>query len=223
MMAAADREIVNVIMANCGKSLAAYERKLVSLDAPLDRYAAGDATALSAKALRGLRLFTGKAGCTGCHSGPHLSDDKFHVTGVPQKVGVNVPGVDEGHLADVGGLLKSAFNGAGAYSDDPAAGGEKLSEAETSEQEKGKFRTKSLRQIGVTGPYMHNGSMSTLEEVVTFYNQGGAAEGFAGVKDALMVLLNLTASEQADLVDFLVNGLTGAPIPVDLRVDTSVP
>ena len=223
MMAAADREIVNVIMANCGKSLAAYERKLVSLNAPLDRYIAGDTTALSAKAARGLRLFAGKAGCTGCHSGEHLSDDDFHVTGVPQKVGPNVPDTDEGHFADVGGLLKSPFNGAGTYSDDPAAGAEKLSEVAMSEQDKGKFRTKALRQISATGPYMHNGSMATCEEVVAFYNQGGAADGFAGTKDPLMVPLNLTASEQADLVEFLMTGLTGAPISAELRTDTSAP
>lgn len=223
MMDAADREIVNVIMANCGKALAAYERKLVSLDAPLDRYVAGDTSALSSKATRGLKLFAGKAGCTGCHSGPHLSDDSFHVTGVPQKVGPNVPEIDEGHFADVGGLLKSAFNGGGVYSDDRAAGMEKLGEAVTTEQEKGKFRTKSLRQIGVTGPYMHNGSMASLEEIVAFYNQGGASEGFSGTKDPLMVPLNLTASEQADLVEFLDKGLTGAPIPAELRTDTSAP
>jgi cytochrome c peroxidase len=223
MMASADRDIVNVIMANCGKSLAAYERKLVSLDAPLDRYVNGDSSALSAKAVRGLRLFVGKAGCIGCHSGTHLSDDKFHVTGVPQAVGPHVPENDEGHFADVGGLLRSTFNGAGAYSDDATAGADKLSQAATSEEEKGKFRTKALRQVGVTGPYMHNGSMATLEEVVSFYNQGGSADGFAGTKDPLMVPLNLTASEQADLVDFLVTGLTGTPIPADLRVDTAAP
>jgi cytochrome c peroxidase len=222
-MAAEDREIVNIIMANCGKSLAAFERKLVSLNAPLDRYAAGDSSALSAKAVRGLRLFVGKAGCIGCHSGTHLSDDNFHVTGVPQKVGLHVPETDEGHFADVGGLLRSPFNGAAAYSDDQAAGSEKLSEAATSEQEKGKFRTKSLRQIGETGPYMHNGSMATLEEVVAFYNRGGATDGFAGTKDPLMVPLNLTASEEADMVEFLRTGLTGAPIPADLRADTAAP
>lgn len=223
MMAAEDREIVNTIMATCGKSLAAYERKLVSLNAPLDRYAAGDKSALSAQAVRGLRLFTGKAGCTGCHSGTHLSDDNFHVTGVPQKVGANVPETDEGHFADVGGLLKSTFNGSGAYSDDPAAGAEKLSQAATTEQEKGKFRTKSLRQIGETAPYMHNGGMTSLEEVVAFYNQGGATEGFAGTKDPLMVPLNLTASEQADIVVFLKTGLTGDPVAADLRADTAAP
>jgi cytochrome c peroxidase len=102
MMTAEDREIVNTIMANCGKSLAAYERKLVSVNAPLDRYVAGDKSALSAKAVRGLHLFAGKAGCIGCHSGPHLSDDSFHVTGVPQNVGPNLPETDEGHFADVG-------------------------------------------------------------------------------------------------------------------------
>jgi cytochrome c peroxidase len=222
-MTAVDREIVNTTMANWGKALAAYETKLVSRDAPLDRYVGGDKSALSARAVKGLRLFTGKAGCIGCHSGTHFSDDKFHVTGVPQKVGEHVPDTDEGHFADVGGMLKSAFNGAGLYSDDPATGGMKLNEAATNEEEKGKFRTKSLRQIGVTGPYMHNGSMKSLEEVVAFYNQGGAADGFAGTKDALLVPLNLTASEQADIVEFLNTGLTGAPIPAELRQDTAIP
>jgi cytochrome c peroxidase len=223
MMAPADREVVNTIMANWGKAIAAYERRLISLNAPLDRYASGDKSALSSKAVRGLKLFVGKAGCIGCHTGKHFSDDSFHVTGVPQKVGLRVPDIDEGHFADVGGLLKSTFNGAGAFSDDAAAGMKKLSEAATDEQEKGKFRTKSLRQIGATGPYMHNGSMATLAEIVAFYNRGGASEGFSGTKDALMVPLNLTAEEQSDIVEFLQTGLTGDPIPAPLREDTAVP
>ena len=69
------------------KSIAAYERTLVSYDSDLDRYLLGDDTALKAEARRGMELFTGKARCISCHNGPLLTDHKFHYTGVPEREG----------------------------------------------------------------------------------------------------------------------------------------
>lgn len=218
-MAQADREIVNQILANAGKSLAAYERLLVSRNAPIDRYIGGDYTALSGSAKRGLKLFIGKAGCAGCHSGPTFSDQQFHDIGVPQ-LGANVPTTDNGRFDDLQKTLVNAFNAAGAYSDDAAAGAAKLDGLMATDELKGKFRTAALRQVEKTGPYMHDGYLATLEDVVSFYNMGGAANGFTGVKDPLIVPLGLDAGEQADLVEFL-KSLTGDPPPAALGMDTS--
>ena len=66
------------------KAIAAYERTLVSYDSDFDRYLLGDHTALEPEAVRGMDLFTGKAGCVGCHNGPLLTDHQFHYTGVPE-------------------------------------------------------------------------------------------------------------------------------------------
>jgi cytochrome c peroxidase len=221
MMAAADRDIVNQILANTGKALEAYERKLVSRNAPIDRYIAGDHTALSPGAKRGLRLFIGKAACIDCHSGPTLSDQDFHNTGVPQ-VGATAVRVDNGRFDDLSRTLSNTFNAAGKFSDDRAAGMAKLAGLEVTDELKGKFRTSALRQIDRTGPYMHAGTLTTLEDVVRFYNRGGGDTGFAGVKSPAMVPLLLTDDEEADLVVFL-RSLTGDPIPADLARDTAIP
>ena len=69
------------------KAIAAYERTLVSYDSDLDRYLLGDAAAMNAAAVGGMKLFTGKAGCVKCHQGPLLTDHEFHYTGVPEIVG----------------------------------------------------------------------------------------------------------------------------------------
>ena len=74
------------------KSIAAYERTLVSYDSDLDRYLQGDDTALNAEARRGMALFTGRARCISCHNGPLLTDHKFHYTGVPEREGDAEPG-----------------------------------------------------------------------------------------------------------------------------------
>lgn len=221
MMTAGDRDIINVIMANAGKAIEAYERKLVSRNAPIDRYIGGDYTALSSAAKRGLRLFIGKAACVDCHSGRTFSDQKFHNTGVPQ-IGVNLPRVDNGRFDDLSRTLTNTFNGQGKYSDDIPGGTAKLAGLTVTDDLKGQFRTSALRHIDNTGPYMHTGSLMTLEQVVQFYNWGGGTADFAGTKSAAMVPLLLTDEEQADLVAFL-RSLTGEPPPVGLGKDTAIP
>jgi cytochrome c peroxidase len=217
----ADRAIINTIMANWGKAIAAYERRLVSRNSALERYALGDRRALSAAAKRGLKLFIGKAACDACHKGPIFTDNEFHDTGVPQSVGEHVPAADTGRFGDIPKLLSSAFNGAGALSDDRVAGAQKLAGLATdNDGDRGKFRTKNLMNIALTGPYMHNGSLETLEDVVHFYNLGGGERGFAGVKDPKIVPLLLSEAEEQDLVAFL-HTLTGEPVAGALREDTS--
>lgn len=217
MMAAGDRAIVNRIYANYGKAIAAYLRKLVSRQAPFDRFVAGDGAAISVSAQRGFKLFTGKGKCASCHSGPAFSDGKFHALGV-QQTGERVPGVDLGRFQDVPALLASPFNTAGAYSDAPDAG--KLTGLAQSDAMRGAFRTSGLRGLGASAPYMHSGQLKTLEEVVTFYDQGGAAVVDGGTLDPLVTPLGLSVEEKADLVAFL-RTLDGAPVDAALLMNTS--
>ena len=217
LMTATDRATVNRIYANYGKAIAAYLRKLVSRDAPFDHFVAGDANAINASAKRGFRLFTGKAKCGTCHSGPAFSDDKFHALGVPQ-TGDKVPATDLGRFQDVPGLLASPFNTAGAYSDAPDAG--KLTGLAQNDSQRGAFRTSGLRGLGGSAPYMHSGQFKTLVEVVAFYDQGGGSVPDGGTLDANLAPLNLTQQEKDDLVAFL-STLDGAAVDPALLENTA--
>jgi cytochrome c peroxidase len=220
-MTQGDRDIVNTIMANIGKSIEAYERKLVSRNAPIDKYIAGDRTALTPAAKRGLALFIGKAACVDCHSGPTLTDNKFHNTGVTQ-AGINTPATDNGRFDEIPKTLSNDFNTWSKFSDDQAFGLTKMASVKQTEDLRGQFRTGMLRQIEMTGPYMHTGSLETLEDVVRFYNWGGGTAGFAGTKTSAMVPLLLSDAEMSDLVAFL-HALTGEPPPADLGKNTAIP
>jgi cytochrome c peroxidase len=223
MMTAEDRDIINTISANTGKAIAAYERLLVSRNAPIDRYVAGDYNALTPGAKRGLALFIGKAACNDCHSGPTFSDQSFHNPGVPQTASETAAKVDSGRYEDLSRTLTNTFNGAGKYSDNKEVGMAKLAGIELTDDLKGLFRTQGLRHLPFTGPYMHNGSLLTIEDVVRFYNWGGGASDFTGTKGHAMVPLHLTQQEENDLVEFLKTALTGDPPPEELGMDTAIP
>lgn len=217
LMTAADRAIVNRIYANYGKAIAAHMRKHVSRDAPFDRFVAGDASAISTSAKRGFQVFLGKGRCATCHGGPAFTDGKFHALGVPQK-GDRVPATDLGRFADVPGVLGSAFNTAGTFSDAPDAG--RLTGLAQSDSMRGQFRTPGLRGLAGSAPYMHAGQFATLTEVVDFYDVGGGAVVDGGTLDPLMQPLALTAAEKADLVAFL-GTLDGAAVDASLLVNTA--
>lgn len=155
------------------QALAAFQRSLVTPDAPIDRYLKGDRDALSAEALEGLELFTGEAGCAECHRGPLLSDGKFHRLGIGSH--------DEGRGAITG------------QADDAR-----------------KFRTPGLRNVALTAPYMHDGSLATLSDVVTFYYRGVTASPGGDLLD-VKPLVHRSFSEIPALVAFL-ESLT-APLP----------
>jgi len=218
MMDPADQIIINTIMANVGKSFEAYERKLVSKNSPFDRYAQGDFSALTASAKRGLKLFIGKAACDACHTGSTFTDQKFHNTGVMQ----SRDPFDQGRYDDIPKAVNNTFNGASMYSDDPVAGAAKLEGVVQSDEVRGQFRTKSLRHLTATAPYMHDGSLATLEDVVRFYNDGGGTTGFPGTKSGLLVPLNLSSSEISDLVAFL-EALTGEQVADEWRLPPTLP
>ncbi|MBA3397939.1 MAG: hypothetical protein H0T89_35270 [Deltaproteobacteria bacterium] len=214
-MTQADRDIVNTIFANYGKALQAYMRTLVSRDAPFDRFVSGDRAAISPAAVNGLKIFL--ASCVRCHSGPNFADDKFHALGVAQ-TGPRVPAADLGRFQDVPGLLGSPFNSNGNFSDDKLTG--RLTNLTQQAAQTGQFRTKSLRNVAQSAPFMHSGQHATLADVVAFYNTGGGTPPAGITKDPLLQPLALSPQQQADLVAFL-ETLTGADVSAELVTDTS--
>lgn len=125
------------------KAIACYERTILSGDSPYDRYEAGDKSALSPAAQRGLALFNGKANCVRCHTGFNFTDESYNNLGV---------GWDP---------AKKEFTDDGRF-----AISNKI-------HQDGAFKTPTLRNIAQTAPYMHDGSEKTLEETVEFYDKGG--------------------------------------------------
>ena len=184
-------------------SIRDFERTLVSRNVPFDRFMKGDKRALSAKAKRGLALFNGKAGCIQCHNGAYFSDGKPYDLGVPPN-----PDIVNNPLRHVG--MRSFFLGMGV------PGFEHLTEdvgyytVSKVEADKGKFVTPTLRELSRTAPYMHNGMLKTLDEVIEFYGRGG---GKSPNKTPLLKPLRLTASEKAALVEFL-KSLSGDEVVV---------
>ncbi|MDB4959399.1 MAG: uncharacterized protein JWO36_6968 [Myxococcales bacterium] len=234
-MAPADQVIVNRILVNWGKFLEAYVRKLVTPTSPFDSYVAGDLTAISAAAKRGLLLFIGKANCIACHTGPSFSDDKFHNTGIaqsgniaallpdPMNAGFGVPDVGRygAFTHPWGGPTTYAFSSNGMYSDAPAFFD--YTGVVQADDQIGQFHTVGLRNVEHTAPYFHAGQSLTLEDVVEFYDRGGDDSGFSGVKDMLILPLHLTVDEKADLVTFL-KTLTATKYPDSaLLVNTAKP
>ena len=159
-------------------AIAAFERTLVQTDTPFDRYMRGEDGALSAAQKRGLALFDGKANCTTCHNGPLLTDERFFNLGVPP-----YDGWEDDELAQITFRFELYAKGSTeafyrATKDDPG-----LYFRTKAKEHLGKFRTPSLRYTAYTAPYMHNGMLETLEDVVAFYNLGGGENEFAETKD----------------------------------------
>ena len=220
-MTAADRQVVNVILARFGKVLEAYVRKLTAGASAFDRYVGGDASAMSPSQVRGLKLFVGSAGCISCHSGQLLSDNMFHNLGLAQ-TGPHAPASDTGRFADVTALLASTFNSAGAFSDDITTGRLTGLASPPPADATGQFRTPSLRNVAVTAPYMHAGQLATLAEVVAMYDKAGSQVPAVGTLDPLLSNLNLTSEQKADLVAFM-GSLTSVSVDPALLADTSAP
>jgi cytochrome c peroxidase len=166
-----------------GRALATFVRTIRSNDSPYDRFVAGASDALTPEQQLGLRIFRTKGRCTICHIEELFTDEQFQNTGVAW------------HLDDT--------TGAGAYVDEGRAA---VSHAP---QDRGKFKTPSLREVARTAPYMHDGSLATLANVVDFYDRGGRANPnlFPTIRP-----LSLTAEEKHALVKFL-EALSGVVTP----------
>lgn len=192
---------------NVGKALAAYVETLVTGETPFDIFRAAlqrndrsAAAAYPAAARRGLGLFVGAAGCVACHGGPGFSDGRFHrvVGPAPGRPPAPAAGADEAGRQEGSRLLKaSGLNLLGPYNDDPdrsnAAATRRLApDAAT----RGQFRTPGLRNVAVTGPYLHDGRFERLEDAVQ-HGRAGRPGGSAGAAVAL------NPQQVSDLVAFL--------------------
>ena len=217
-MSAADQHAVNIVFANIGKAIEAYERLLISRNAPFDQYVAGDQEAITPEAKRGLKTFIGKGVCILCHDTPSFTNNEFHNLGVPQG---ELP-EDLGRFAGISELLVNPFNGGGIYSDDTAVASRILNFLEPIPQHKGEFKTPTLRNVALTAPYFHTGEFPTLESVIEFNNAGGARGNFAGQREGTLEPLGLNEQEKVDLIEFL-ETLTGESPPAHLLIKPNLP
>jgi len=212
-----DKEIINRILVNYGKSIEAYLRKLISRNAPFDRFVAGNSNAISHEARQGLRLFIGKAGCIHCHNTPLLSDDDFHVIGlrIDKTLSPFADPTETGRAANQALICTTTvadgdFNVNGHFSDDPATTRDGNFCTQTIPP--GLWRTKGLRQVAETAPYFRDGQAATLDDVIDFYDRGGDPAGtFLGGPKQIQPL-HLSGEEKSQLKEFL-KTLTGEPVP----------
>lgn len=180
------------------QAIASFERTLVAGNSAFDRYYFGrDRSQLSGSAARGLLIFRRKGNCANCHeiSMDHalFSDNRFYNIGVGSK-GINEV-IDEFVAAIRKGVAPDRYE---------------LTEKQRAElgrfnvtgviEDIGRFKTPSLRNVALTAPYMHDGSLQTLEEVVDYYDKGGDKNCFL---DPAIYPLHLTAQEKADLLAFM--------------------
>jgi cytochrome c peroxidase len=158
------------------QAIAAFERTLIAMNSPFDRYRAGDTSALTAQQRRGMELFD-QVGCDRCHEGVMFSDFDLNAEGVPEHP-----------------LLKTPDAGDGRF----------------------RFRTPTLRNIALTAPYMHNGTLATLEDVLRFYDNGrsenpnvsnsrrrGDSNGLARLSGSFQRVDDMSESEMRDIIAFL--------------------
>ena len=140
------------------QALASYVCTILSGDSPFDRYLLGDRDALTATQQKGLKLFQGKAGCSACHVGPNLSDEKLHDTGIgPVPIRIKTP---------------------------------------------------SLRDAAKAPPYMHDGSLATLADVIDHYNRGTDRH-----PDLHPLLLNSSEKDQIQAFLQALNGVITHGLP----------
>lgn len=184
-----------------GRAIGAFERTMIFIDSPFRRFLLGDESAISAEAKEGWRLFNDEARCVSCHhmnlSNPLGTDNRFHNIGVSART------------QNFEGLAKSGLE---ALAADPSE--EKLEElalnTDMSElgrfmvtknrSDIGSFRTSMLLNIGITQPYMHDGTLETLWDVMDHYNKGGEPNPFL---DGGMDPLALTEEQIDQVVAFL--------------------
>jgi cytochrome c peroxidase len=199
-------------METLGMAIASYERTLNSADSPFDRWFYGkDKKALSDQAQQGFKLFTGKARCSGCHTVDSkfalFTDNGFHNTGIGFAAAMDGSNAKRRVQIAPGTFVEVDREVIDSVSGDK---GNDLGRYEVTQkpEDRWKYRTPSLRNIGLTAPYMHDGSLGTLEAVVQFYRQGGRPNEN---QDSLIRPLPLNDREAAALVAFL-KSLTGSNV-----------
>jgi len=182
-------------------AIAAFERTIISLDSPLDRFLKGDMSALSPAAAKGYEIFIGKGKCAECHDGVNLADDRFYALHVPE----NIEQEKDPRVAATRRFVAkvSHYDDYRNLAEDP---GRYL--VTKNKVDWKAFRTPTLRDIAKTGPYMHNGIFDTLDQVIDFFDRGG------GKGNTMLKPLGLSEQEKKDLKTFLVEALSGADIVI---------
>jgi cytochrome c peroxidase len=207
--APAQRTEPELVLVNVAKALAAFQETIVTgrtaFDAFRDALERGDTADMARyppAAQRGLRIFVGTGRCNVCHFGPNFTNGEFDDVGVRHFA--EKGRVDTGRHGGIAALVASPFNLLGPYNDDPAkAPGLATRHVEPLHRNWGEFRVPSLRNVARTAPYMHNGSLATLAEVVRHYSDVDE-ERLHGIPGRRLIRpLRLTPAEQADLVAFL--------------------
>lgn len=156
-----DQLEINRVVANLGKAIEAYERKLAMRPGRFDRFIDGDTSSLSTQEREGLRVFFA-AGCATCHRGPTLSDGKYYALNLPLREGQ----VEErGRAEALEFLAKSPFNATGPFHEgEPGPVPPRPTLAD-----EGAFRSAPLRNVSRTAPYGHNGVFATLGDALDFH------------------------------------------------------
>jgi cytochrome c peroxidase len=204
-----------ITMKEVTQAIASFERTVLAGDTPFDRWRfGGDPTALSPAAVRGFEVFIGQGRCVSCHviEQDHalFTDNRFHNIGI----GINAVQNEVPRLA--GGFLSAKAQGVdvdvAVLTDKKAS---ELGRFAVSNQfdDLGGFKTPPLRNVALTAPYMHDGSLKTLRDVVEHYNNGGISNPKDRVNDYLsggIRPLNLSEAQKTDLVAFL-EALTTVP------------
>ena len=212
-----------ISMETVGMALASYERVLVSANSPFDRwYYGGEKNALSEQQQAGFRLFTGKANCSSCHlitrDWALLTDNQMHNTGIGFERSMSKAPADRiVQIAPGEQIIVKGSVVADASEPPPSDLG--LYEITENPDDRWKYRTPSLRNVALTAPYMHDGSLSKLEQVIEFYNRGGIENELL---DPLIRVLNLNGTETGQLLAFL-NALTGDNVDVLVADAFAVP
>ncbi len=201
------------VLVAVGKLMAAFQETLITDVTPFDAFrdalARGDHAAASLyprDARGGLQIFVGKGNCSTCHTGPMFTNGEFHDIGVSHFIGG--PGsdgkrVDGGRHDGIKALLSSKYNLLGPYNDDATrATAIRTTHLKPEHRNFGEFKVPSLRNVGYTGPYMHNGEMSSLNHVVRHYSELNV-DRLHVAGESLLKPLKLTSRESSDLVAFL--------------------
>jgi cytochrome c peroxidase len=195
------------VLAGIGKALAAFQETIVSGRSPFDDFrdalSRNDFSSMKKypeAAQRGLRIFVGRGNCSVCHFGPAFTNGEFHDTGVPFFI---KGGVDSGRHGGLRKLEANPLNLLSAHNDDRSGtSAVKTRQVAIEHRNFGEFKVPSLRNVAQTAPYMHDGSLATLADVVRHYSEVNP-DRLHSDGESLIKPLRLSAGEAADLVVFL--------------------
>ncbi len=212
-MSEENQKAATLVLANCGKAIAAFERKLVTGPSRFDEFAAQlakgeEGTALTEAEQRGYQLFVGKGSCVNCHFSPMLSGGEFHNVGL--EIGPDQP-FDSGRPDGINTVRIDPMNGRGEYSDardwDTNI---KIRYLSYNKHTYGAYKTPTLRNVELTAPYMHDGRFATLREVIEFYRDLPGLPP-VGHREETLLPVDFTDEEMDNLEAFL-RSLTGTPV-----------